>query len=176
MEHKDNYFSLFGLPESLGPDPIVLKQQFYALSKRWHPDRFVAASEEERREALRMSALINEGYKILSDSERNLAYLLQIKGLMEEDEAYKLPADFLMEMMELNEVVSDYENNPEMKHAAEQAFQEQWNAVQAQQDALSERLTVDGTLTADWAILKDLYFRKKYLLRIRERLLTFAAR
>lgn len=176
MEHKDNYFSLFGLPESLRPDPAILKQQFYALSKRWHPDRFVAASEEERREALRMSALINEAYKTLSDPERSLAYLLQEKGLMEEDEAYKLPADFLMEMMDLNEAVSDYEDNPDLKDVAEQAFQEQWDALQAQQDALSGRLAQADAEARDWSALKDLYFRKKYLLRIRERLLTFAAR
>lgn len=176
MEHKDNYFRLFGLTEHIHPDPAQLKQQFYALSKRWHPDRFVAASEEERLEALRMSAMINEGYKTLSDPDRTLAYLLQEKGMMEAEEGYKLPADFLMEMMDLNEAVSDFEENPQLKTVAEHAFQNQWDAIQSQQDKLAERLTRDTDDLAVWAALKDLYFRKKYLLRIRERLITFATR
>jgi molecular chaperone HscB len=176
MEQQYNYFTLFGIKEQLNPDPAALKRSFYALSKQWHPDRFVSATDEERNEALRMSALINDAYKTLTDPEQVLAYLLRSKNLLEPEEVYKLPADFLMEMMDLNEAISDYEDNPELKTQAEQAFQEQWDAVQLQQDALAQRLEGGDGDAGIWQLLKDLYFRKKYLLRIRERLITFASR
>jgi hypothetical protein len=44
-----------------------------------------------------------KGLKILQDRDQTIKYVLQLKGLLEEEEKYQLPPDFLMEMMEMNE-------------------------------------------------------------------------
>jgi molecular chaperone HscB len=84
-----------------------------------------------------------------------------------------------MEMMELNEAVSEYEMDP-----ADESLKQQ--AVQALQEQMAQWEAATGPLMAtydagqgDNALLlriKDYYFRKKYLLRIQQRIDTFATR
>ena len=58
------YFELYDLPISLKIDAIQLKQKFYELSRKFHPDFFSQASENEQVDALEKSALINKAFKI----------------------------------------------------------------------------------------------------------------
>ena len=51
--------------------------------------------------------MINKGFKILKDPDKTIKYVLEIKGLLQEEEKYELPPDFLTEMMELNERLMD---------------------------------------------------------------------
>ncbi|RZL52049.1 MAG: Fe-S protein assembly co-chaperone HscB, partial [Pedobacter sp.] len=43
-----NYFELYELPISFNPDQAIVKQQFYALSKKFHPDFYINESEEKQ--------------------------------------------------------------------------------------------------------------------------------
>jgi molecular chaperone HscB len=60
-------------------------------------------------EALRMAALNNDAYKTLRSADATMAYILKCIALLEDEEKYSLPPAFLMEMMDINEAVSDYE-------------------------------------------------------------------
>lgn len=175
----DNYFALFDLPMSFCPDVASVKSQFYKLSKQYHPDRVAQTDEAAKADVLHKAALINDAYKTLSDPDKTMAYVLRIHHLLEDEEKYNLPPDFLMDMMELNESVSDYEDAPEKESLQSQAHQalvaqlDQWN------DALKPLLIAFEQAEDKEPVLlkiKDFYFRKKYLLRIRERLTTFALR
>jgi molecular chaperone HscB len=175
----DNYFALFDLPMSFCPDVASVKSQFYKLSKQYHPDRVAQTDEAAKADVLHKAALINDAYKTLSDPDKTMAYVLRMHHLLEDEEKYNLPPDFLMDMMELNESVSDYEDAPEKESLQSQAHQalvaqlEQWN------DALKPLLLAFEQAENKEPVLlkiKDFYFRKKYLLRIRERLTTFALR
>lgn len=175
----DNYFALFDLPMSFCPDMASVKSQFYKLSKQYHPDRVAQTDEAAKADVLHKAALINDAYKTLSDPDKTMAYVLRIHHLLEDEEKYNLPPDFLMDMMELNESVSDYEDAPEKESLQSQAHQalvaqlDQWN------DALKPLLIAFEQAEDKEPVLlkiKDFYFRKKYLLRIRERLTTFALR
>lgn len=173
----ENYFELYHIPVSFRPDPVQLKQQFYALSKQHHPDRFAAAGEDAYAEALHRSALINEAYKTLSDPDRTMAYILRLEGQLEEEEKYSLPPAFLMEMMDLNELLSDYEDgNASLKQQAETELAGHLQAWDAEVAPLMQTFENGSRESAVLAQLKDFYFRKKYLLRIQERLTTFASR
>ena len=175
----ENYFELYEMPVSFQPDAAQVKQKFYALSKQFHPDRFAQAEEATRAEALRKAALNNEAYKIFSDADKTMAYILRLNNVLEDEEKYALPPDFLMEMMELNEAVSDYEDDAEntlFKNQAEQELKQQmdnWNNDVTPLLQSFEQAPEQQELLIK---IKDFYFRKKYLLRISERLTTFASR
>ena len=174
-----NYFELYDIPVCFAPDAAVVKKKFYELSRRYHPDRFTLAGEEERAEVLRMAALNNDAYKVLQNADATMAYILKMNELLEDEEKYSLPPDFLMEMMDLNESISEYEMDPEnetYKNDAHNMLNAQLDAWKADVEPLLEQFEKGNTSKEILLQIKDYYFRKKYLLRILERINTFATR
>src|SRR4051812_37276855 len=102
-----NYFEFYDIPETLNPDATVVRKRWQELNKIYHPDRYANATAGEQSEAMQRTAFNNQVYKTLTDPERTLAYLLKLHGVLEDEEKYNLPADFLMEMMELNEAIDE---------------------------------------------------------------------
>jgi len=97
-----NFFSFFGLPVSLSIDLPSLRKVFLENSRRFHPDFHTLSSDEEQEKALEMSSLNNEAFKVLSDTDARIRYVLELKGLLGADsKEEKLPQDFLMEMMDI---------------------------------------------------------------------------
>jgi molecular chaperone HscB len=175
----DNYFTLFNIPESFRPDTSLVKQIFYRLSKEFHPDRVAQADAISQVAALAKSAMLNDAYKTLNNAELTMAYILKLHQLLEEEEKYALPPDFLMEMMEINELLSDYEAMPQderLKNQVELALAEQLALWEAEVQPLVLAFEKDPNELGVLVNIKDFYFRKKYLLRIKERLTTFALR
>src|SRR5687768_2271342 len=97
-----NYFELYGIPESFNPDAATVKKKYYELSRQYHPDRFAQTDDSTRAEALRMAALNNDAYKTLNSTDTTMSYILKQHQLLEDEEKYNLPPNFLMEMMDLN--------------------------------------------------------------------------
>ncbi len=171
-----NFFELYEIPESFNPDAAAVKQKYYALSRAYHPDRFTLADDTSRAEALRMAAINNDAYKTLNDADRTMAYILRLHELLEEEEKYNLPPAFLMEMMDLNELISEYEQDPteENKQSATSGLQNQLNDWQAGVTPLTQQFNTGNQDNSLLLKIKDYYFRKKYLLRIQERINRFA--
>lgn len=158
-----NYYELFGLQATPRVDQTGLQTRFFELQRKYHPDHFTDASEEEQQEALQMSSIVNQAYKTLRNPELTLAYFLQESGMLQEEEKYALPSDFLMEMMELNELGEENEER----------FREEATALGKSLDGeISEicgRFSKETLYEADMARLKELYFKKKYVKRILDR-------
>jgi molecular chaperone HscB len=175
-----NYFELYKIPVSFHPDATVVKSRFYELSRQYHPDRFAhTGSINEQAEALRIAAANNEAYKTFKNADATMAYILKLNGVLQEEEKYNLPPDFLMEMMDLNEAVSDYEmeeDNEGLKQQAHTALQSQLHTWQQEAGPLTEKFDQGDHSEALLLKIKDYYMRKKYLLRIQERIDRFAAR
>lgn len=169
----ENYFELYDLPVSFRPDAAGVKSKYYELSRKYHPDRFTLANDEEQADALHKSSLNNEAYKILKDEYATMAYILKLKGVLEDEEKYSLPPDFLMEMMEVNEAVSDYEDQPENEEMLANS-KNILNSLLSDWEQETTPLTtdyIDNNATEELLLkIKEQYFRKKYLLRIKERL------
>jgi len=169
----ENYFELYGMEPGFAPDATIVRKRFLELSREHHPDRFATADVATRNTALRLSALNNEAYKTLQDPDRTMAYMLKLSGILEEEEKYNLPPAFLMEMMDLNEVVDSIAAAPENVVPANNSLQEQLAQWEQEVRPLLQQYAQgqhdEGTLKK----IKDYYFRKKYLLRIQERLATF---
>lgn len=173
-----NYFELYELTPQFKPDAAKVKSKFYELSRRYHPDRFTLADDAKKAEALRMAAMNNDAYKILNNADATMAYILQLNGLLAQDEKYNLPPAFLMEMMELNEAITEYEmdeNNESAKKNAIAALKEQMDSWNAAVEPLVAQFDEGGRSQELLLKIKDFYFRRKYLLRIQQRVFTFAA-
>jgi molecular chaperone HscB len=173
-----NYFELYNLPVSFRPDQAAIKSKFYELSRQHHPDKYAAGDAAAMIEPLRMAALNNEAYKTLKSPDATMAYILKTSGVLEDEEKYSLPPAFLMEMMDLNEAISDYEDMPDNENARLTAINnlaEQLQAWEAAADNFTRQYDAGEQTEALLLQIKDMYFRKKYLLRIQERIDRFAA-
>ena len=156
-----NYFELFEIPVSLTVNKSLLAKKYFELQKKFHPDFFTQATEYEQGEALETSSQINKALKTLKNEDETIKYVLQLKGLLEEEEKYQLPPDFLMEVMEMNETLS--ENSEQQVNILEtEIYKPVKNIIENFGD---ETATTEQLLK-----VKEYYFKKKYLLRILERL------
>jgi molecular chaperone HscB len=163
-----NYFELFELPVSFVPDKEAVRKNFFALSKKYHPDYSAQGSEEEQRVALETSAQINRAFKTLNNKDATIKYVLMLKGLLAEEEKYSLPPEFLMEMMEINENVAELslESDPAERTAIHQQLlnleKEMYEPVAHIIDNYKEGDTSEEELLQ----VKEYYFKKKYLSRL----------
>ena len=156
-----NHFELFELPVSFKIDRGKLAQKFFELQKKYHPDFFAQGTEHEQEQALEISSQLNKALKIFKNQEETVKYVLQLKGLLEEEEKYQLPPAFLMEMMELNEELSE--------DSARQINEIEKKLYTAVQPIIENYDDATGT-TANLLKLKEYYYKKKYLQRILDRI------
>lgn len=172
-----NYFEFYGIPETFKPDQAALKKEFYRLSKEYHPDFYANEDDAKQQEILELSTLNNKAYQALSNPAATLEYILKSHNLVQEGAKPQLPGDFLMEMMDINERLMEVEDEAALGHvtaevlAIEGDINEELNGLTAGYEQLDD--------TAKESRLNDIaniYFRQKYLLRIKESLDTFAAR
>jgi molecular chaperone HscB len=98
-----NYYDFFEIPHHLSLDLKDLERRFYALSRKWHPDRFARAGASELEEALNASAILNDGYRVLRDPIQRANYLLKENGFdIGEQQSKEVPPELLEEVFELN--------------------------------------------------------------------------
>ncbi|UKJ06203.1 Fe-S protein assembly co-chaperone HscB [Solitalea lacus] len=175
-----NYFQFYDIPVSFYPDEALLKKKFYALSKEYHPDFHVNESDEKQQEVLELSTLNNNAFKVLSNPVKRVEYILQLNDLIIDGEKHQLPQAFLMEMMEINELLMELEFDEDETKMAE---------IETQVKSIDEVLDIElKHHVKDFEELsendkknillkiKDNYYKSKYLLRIKEKLYTFASR
>lgn len=166
-----NYFELFGLPVQLKIDTKALPRKYFELSRKYHPDYFANASPKAQEEALDMSAKLNKALKTLQNPDETIKYVLQLKGLLAEEEKYTLHPSFLMEVMELNEQLMELEMEPDAallsrtEAQTQQLIDDNYQLVAAILDNYQEAVTTEKELLQ----VKEYYFRRKYLERIREK-------
>ena len=112
-----DYFTFFGFPRKLNLDTSKLEKEFYALSRRLHPDLFAQANPEERAFSLEQSSMLNDAYRTLKDPIKRTEYLLRLEGVELEEQSKQatekaratgelkkqvVPPDLLEEVFELN--------------------------------------------------------------------------
>jgi molecular chaperone HscB len=181
MPDSTNYFAFYGLHEAFVLDEAALKSKYYQLSRELHPDFHAQDTPAAQAEALRLSTLNTDAYRTLADPDRRMAYLLGQHGMLEEGSAQnQLPSDFLMEVMDLNEQLMELEMDPDP--TAIQQLDAEVTALADTLDAGIQPVLVGyGQLPPDHrpaalAQVRTYYLKKRYLLRLRQQLATFAAR
>jgi molecular chaperone HscB len=111
-----DYFSFFGLPRKLNLDTAALERDFYAMSRKLHPDLYADRDSREQVWSLEQSSRLNDAYRTLKDPIRRTEYLLKLEGVELEGQSKKgteearvtgekkqiVPPDLLEEVFELN--------------------------------------------------------------------------
>jgi len=98
------HFELFGLEPGYDLDRENLAGIHLDLQKAVHPDRFAAATPQEKLLAVQRAAQVNEAYRTLKDPVERARYLLQLHGIDTDEESNTAMAPaFLMEQMEWRE-------------------------------------------------------------------------
>ena len=124
-----DYFSFFGLPRKLNIDAAALEQEFYALSRKLHPDVYSRSGDTEREWSLQKSSQLNDAYRTLKDPIHRTEYLLRLEGVELEEQSKAatekaratgqmkkqvVPPDLLEEVFELNMQLEELRMNKKM--------------------------------------------------------------
>ena len=74
-----DYCQVLRIPQTAGPAEI--KEAYYRESRRYHPDRYAAAGNQELRDRIgRIYRRVNEAYTVLRDDVRRRKYLADVAG------------------------------------------------------------------------------------------------
>jgi len=124
-----DYFAFFGLPYKLNVDTVQLERDFYALSRKLHPDINARGTDPEQDWSLEKTSQLNDAYRTLKDPISRTEYLLRLQGVQLEeqskaatDEARKtgaakkqvVPPDLLEEVFELNMQLEELRANKKL--------------------------------------------------------------
>ena len=109
---EKNYFEIFDLPFAIEVDQKALTKAYYKCSMQFHPDRYSLKSEVEQKDAITNTAIINKAYEVIKDKQSRIKYILLQSGITFEEGKEKVPQDFLMEMMDINESIMEYKMEP----------------------------------------------------------------
>ncbi len=164
-----NYFEFYGIPVSFLPDQDLLKRKFYEISRSFHPDFHTLASEEEQEIALEKATMNNRVFRVLSDFDQRLRYILDLHGKLRAEGENKVPEDFLMEMMDLNEGIMELEMEPSAEKKSE-LIRDIESLRQEALQSIEPMLTiehVDDLREAEWTALTDYYLKSRYLHRLK---------
>jgi molecular chaperone HscB len=138
-----NHFELFQLPQQFAVDSAQLDRAYREVQNTVHPDKFVQASEAEKRVAMQWATHANEAYQTLKKPLKRATYLCQLQGVdLQTESNTSMPAAFLMQQMEWRETFEDarHTNNisallaleKELHDALKSALQQVGSALDAQ--------------------------------------------
>ncbi|MGU9951827.1 MAG: Fe-S protein assembly co-chaperone HscB [Gammaproteobacteria bacterium WSBS_2016_MAG_OTU1] len=149
-----DYFTLFGVPQSVNINADELQVRYQSLQSMAHPDRFVGATDADKRAALQMAARINDAYNTLQNPLQCAAYLLFLHGIIAfAEDNTAMPADFLMQQLEWREALEDASTDEYAKLVCE---------ITAVRDK-SMKATIDAISAEDYATATENIRQWKYL-------------
>jgi molecular chaperone HscB len=103
-----NHFELFNLPARFEVDHAALDAAYREVQGRVHPDRFVNATDAEKRVAMQWATRANEAYQTLRNPQKRAQYLCELNGAdLQTESNTAMPMEFLMQQMEWREALGD---------------------------------------------------------------------
>jgi molecular chaperone HscB len=156
-----NYYELFGLPESYSVNIGQLAVKYRELQKEAHPDRFVHASERDKRLSIQYSTYINEAYQCLRSPLLRAGYLLRARGYDYKPET-NTASDmaFLMEQMELREELAEVDKQVDQEAELDRIAADISHRLEKSQDGFSEALASDNLSRAAELLAKMQFIDK----------------
>ena len=103
-----NHFDLFQLPATFALDMGALDAAYRDVQGRVHPDRFINATDAEKRVAMQWATRANEAYQTLRNPQKRAQYLCELNGVdLNTESNTAMPMDFLMQQMEWREALGE---------------------------------------------------------------------
>jgi molecular chaperone HscB len=142
IDTSEDHFRLFGLPRTYAIDPDDLHKRFIEISRRIHPDYFEGEADTVRELALRLSAQINEAYRVLKDPIARGEYLLESSGGKSSAEDKSVPGNLLGEVLMIREEIEDAKaaGDADALAALRGQIEQRVNATQGEVAALCGKL------------------------------------
>lgn len=107
-DFSKTHFQLFNLPPVYALDAVALDRAYREVQREVHPDRFVSASDAEKRLAAQWATQANEAYRTLKSPLNRGRYVLKLNGIdTEEERNTAMPLEFLKQQMEWREAVEE---------------------------------------------------------------------
>lgn len=173
-----DHFEFFGLPRVLHLDETGLEADYFALSRRFHPDFFVSCDAEQQMLALEKTSALNNAYRVLKDATARAEYLVELEtgvAFGESGEANQVPRDVLSDVMDVRERLMEWQSGETDVAAREQLdadrdwaiserdecdrqialLADEWNEVRAQVQNDAARASIVSRL-------KDVLSRRRY--------------
>ncbi|HEY5146039.1 MAG TPA: Fe-S protein assembly co-chaperone HscB [Polyangiaceae bacterium] len=105
-------FATLGIAPAFDVDLAAVEKVHRELSRALHPDKYIGASPSERRAALTKAVEVNEAWRVVRDPLKRADALLSLASLaglrsVSEEGAPKADPEFLMDMLEQREALSD---------------------------------------------------------------------
>ena len=138
LDPTASYFEILGVQTAASDEELALK--FRTLSRRFHPDRFAAASTEVQDDALTSTALVNDAYRTLKDPFTRAEYLLRRERSVKLGEVRdaKPPKELFATVMELQEALMEFQDGDESQRTNLEASRAEFTEAY---EALKVRLT-----------------------------------
>jgi molecular chaperone HscB len=103
-----NHFDLFQLPARFTLDMGALDAAYRDVQGQVHPDRFVNATDAEKRVAMQWATRANEAYQTLKNPQKRARYLCEQNGVdLQTESNTAMPMAFLMQQMEWREALGE---------------------------------------------------------------------
>ena len=151
--YKMDYFKILGVEKKFDLDEAILEKNYLLLQNRFHPDRQVSASKNERIILLQKAKDINAGYETLKSPLERAEYLMQLNGIKISDRELSKNVDSKvlyesMEMRENLEITKDIEEvkkiESEVKNKIEKIYLELVNVFRNDDFKEAMRLLIRG--------------------------------
>ncbi len=109
IDFNQNYFELFGLEQSVNVNYKDLEKKYLEYQKKFHPDKYINGSDNQKMVSLQIISFINEAYKILKDDYLKSIYLLKTAGYEIDNQSNITISDreFLIHQVELREELEE---------------------------------------------------------------------
>lgn len=103
-----NHFELFQLPQHFALDLSALDSAYRNVQSQVHPDKFVSATDAEKRVAMQWATRANEAYQTLKSPQKRATYLCELHGVdLQTESNTAMPRAFLMQQMEWRETLEE---------------------------------------------------------------------
>jgi len=146
-----NHFELFHLPVRFAVDAGALDSAYRDVQSRVHPDKFVSATDAEKRVAMQWATRANEAYQTLKNPQKRAQYLCELNGVdLQTESNTAMPMAFLMQQMEWREELSearaaqDSDALEQLDRQLRQARKEQLAQIEAQLNAADYQSAAQG--------------------------------
>lgn len=116
---SSDYFNILGVKRTFVQSPDELKSKYKSLMTKFHPDRHMTSSEENKFQQALLATNVTRAYSVIEDPLARALHLLELDGLTiggESDQSSVVMSNaFLMEIMEAREGVEHASTDAQLK-------------------------------------------------------------